>query len=360
MDDGTVTSGLPLLVDELLMLIHETAEYQRNRAVQEILCEARQVALNVRRRLLGGISRYVVALVGLTNVGKSTLLNALLGHDLAPRRNGPCTAVPIEFIYGDELRLSVVHQKSLHRPSWACPRVEVIHQRLRELADDQGRQASPSIRKVVVEIPHRLLARGVVIADTPGFGDVPIGDAARGHEEVLQTYLHNDVTQVFWVVLAEQGIGRREKDFHRQFLSDICDDVLVTGSEGWEPVDRDRFRQRFAQELGQRLPRFHFVSGLQGLQARRAKDLAGLKQAGIVGLQLRLAELADPRGRQKAQIADLLQLAGDLAQWVRDFRDDRDLPIVHFWRPDSWERWLSLAPNGEPKTMLTQLLEVKA
>ena len=44
-----------------------------------------------------GSARYVLSMVGLTNVGKSTLAQALLGHPVAPRRNGPATSVPVEY-----------------------------------------------------------------------------------------------------------------------------------------------------------------------------------------------------------------------------------------------------------------------
>ena len=146
MSDTADARDISAVVDELLMLIHETAEYQQQKAVRAVLCEARQVVVNIRRRLQSAANRYVVAVVGLTNVGKSTLLNALLGDDLAPRRNGPCTAVPIEFTYGAETRLTVFHFQSLHRPSWLCPRTELLHQHLQKLADDQGAEASRSIR----------------------------------------------------------------------------------------------------------------------------------------------------------------------------------------------------------------------
>lgn len=350
-----VTMILPL-VDELLMLIHETAEYQAHPAARAVLGEARRVVLNIRRRLHGGQHRYVVALVGLTNVGKSTLTNALLGEDLAPRRNGPCTAAPIEFMHGPEPRLTVLYHEQLHRPSWNCPRVEDIHRRLQELATDGGSDAGITIRKILVQVPHPLLASGIVIADTPGFGAAQAGVAAGSHEEALRGYLHAEVAQVFWVVLAEQGIGRREQQFHRQFLAEVCDDVLVTGSEDWDERDRARFRQRFAHELGQRLPRFHFVSGLQGLRARRAGDPAGLERAGVTALESRLAELADPAGRQAAQIANLLQLAGDLADWRREFRDERQRPPRRFWRPDSWTRWAVFLPEDGLKRQLIERL----
>lgn len=358
-----VDSAAFSVVDELLMLVHESAEYYKDEdGVYAVLTEARRIIANIRRRLHCSDRRYVVAMVGLTNVGKSTLLNALLGDELAPRRNGPCTAAPIEFVFGDERRVTVHYHMRLRRPSWLCANTAAIHLRLQELADDRGAETSRAIRKVIVEVPHPLLAGGVVIADTPGFGAAQDHDAAGSHEDSLKNYLHQDVSQVIWIVLAEQGIGRREQQFYQQFLGDVCDDILVTGSEDWEVKDKDRFRRRFAAELGQRLPRFHFVSGLRGLQARRTGDLAGLEAAGITSLENRLRELADLSERQSVQIANLIQMAQELSLWLREYRDERGLPLERCWRPDSWYRWRCLTGDAqihELAAQLTQLLEIK-
>ena len=47
----------------------------------------------------------VVAFVGLTNVGKSTLLSALFGAKVAPARNRPWSSVPVEYRYSDKYEI---------------------------------------------------------------------------------------------------------------------------------------------------------------------------------------------------------------------------------------------------------------
>ena len=126
------------VVDELLMLCKETAEFQDRQEVRTILLETMRALAVMRHRLNVSGHRYVVAAVGLTNVGKSTLLNALLGDDLAPRRNGPCTAAPIEFVFGDQLRVTAHYRQRLRRPSWVCPTTQILHERLSALADDSA------------------------------------------------------------------------------------------------------------------------------------------------------------------------------------------------------------------------------
>ena len=48
----------------------------------------------------------VVAFVGLTNVGKSTLLSALFGAKGAPARNRPWSSVPVEYRYSDKYEIN--------------------------------------------------------------------------------------------------------------------------------------------------------------------------------------------------------------------------------------------------------------
>ncbi len=347
-----------ILVDELLMLFTEAAEFHEHHPEpRTVLREAVKVLGGVRSRMRRSARRHVVAVVGLTNVGKSTLLNALLGGELAPRRNGPCTAAPIEFTFGPALRVVVQYEQNLHRPSWECSDVEAIHRCLEGLADESNGKPDRRVRKAIVQVPHRLLADGLVIADTPGFGAALSADGESPHDEMIKQYLARDVTQVFWVVLADQGISKREKSFHDQFFSEICDDVVVTGCEDWDTRDRDRFRRRFTEVFGQRLPRFHFVSGLRGLEARRTGDASGLETAGITLLQKRICEMATPAGRRRAIDESLNQLTEDVGYWLKEYRDERDLPLQKWWRDDSWGRWLLTSPGDDLKRKLTQALQ---
>jgi ribosome biogenesis GTPase A len=95
---------LKSIVEELMILFNESASYHQERApdVGEVLTNVRNELYSLRSRIEVAIKRYVVAVVGLTNVGKSTFLNALLGIDIAPQRIGPCTGVIVEFENSDE------------------------------------------------------------------------------------------------------------------------------------------------------------------------------------------------------------------------------------------------------------------
>ncbi len=344
------------LVGDLLMLCSESAEYHRQPDVRAVLQQAVRTLVTYHRRLELAARRYVVAVVGLTNVGKSTLLNALLGSDLAPRRNGPCTAAPIEFVQGSELRVTAYYRQTAGRRSVLCTDADALHAALAAWADDRG-DAARTIRKVVVELPSELLASGLVVADTPGFGAAQTGEDAGSHDLTVKQYLQQDVSQVIWIVLAEQGIGKREMQFHGQFFAEICDDIVVTGCEEWENQDRERFRQRFVAQFEQRIPAFHFVSGLEGLRSRQAQDTAGLEAAGIPLLEARIRQLADPRGRLAAISEALDQLVGDIAFWLGEFRDERNQPLSPWWRPDSWLRWSGVTLDDKRQRIHQRLIQ---
>ncbi len=343
---STKPISLLSVVDELYLLLAESAEYQTQEAVRRVLKLAAGTVQRIRRRMQLALRRYTVAVVGLGNVGKSTLLNALLGADVAPRRNGPCTAAPIEFAYGPELQAMVVFQSSLQRRVVRLASTTHLHELLSQLADEAvATDTGHAVGRVVVHLPHPLLQGDMVLADTPGFGAAQAGGDAGSHEQALRQYLQDDVSQVFWVVLADQGIGKREIDFHNDWFKDICDDVVVTGCEDWTDQDRQRYRHCFAGQFHERIPRFHFVSGLLGLAARERGDAAALEQAGIPLLEHRIRELATRQGRESMLRTQLQELACDTAYWLTEHRDVRGRPLETWWRPDSWMRWSANTSN---------------
>jgi GTP-binding protein EngB required for normal cell division len=326
--------NLQPLLDHLLLLITDTetfhgAQCERGGsgktvpAVAAVLAEFRSMVNGIRNRVIAASHRYNVAFVGAGNVGKSTLLNRLFEADMAPRRNGPCTACPVEFFFGEAYTLSVEYFQSLRKPIYYCECSEDIHSRLTELADSSGAQSSQSIRRVSVTAPLPVLRdNGLVIADTPGFGSAQTEGAEGSHEEALRRYLEKDVAQVFWVILAEQGITKREIEFQRSVFGTRCQDIVVTGSEDFDEKDRDRFRKRFTPLFDSIPPAFHFVSGKTGM--------------GIEELAKRITTLD---GRLWAASDQLANLAQDLREWVTRYRANNPYLRLTFWNPATWANW---------------------
>lgn len=353
--------ALTILVGEFAQLLTESAAFHEtdHPEVTRAMRQACMVLKRVRHRLSKADNRYIIAMVGSVNVGKSTLLNALFGKDLAPQWNGPCTAFPIEFTHGDQFRVKVAYRNTFERPSWQCENAEESRQRLDALTADNFTSVELGLDKVSVEAPLPILQRDVVVADTPGFGAAQFDTQEGSHEAALNAYLGSKVAQVFWVVRAEQAISMREKTFYETTLLDTCDDLVVTGCEDYSDVDCKRFQKFFGKELSNRFLSFYFVSGRNAVQAKNSNDAVLLQQSGIPTLETYLRNLGD-----KAQRCELLQrrihqVAEHLGDWLQDYRNDHSRPIRTYWRPDSWSRWQEhLKRSDHPATHnLTQLLK---
>ena len=355
---------LETILNELMLLVYESEQYHQEseneaqQAFSQTLADVRQMLAEMRRRTLAASKRYVVAIVGLSNVGKSTLLNALFGQDLAPRRNGPCTAAPIEFVYGDQYQVSVHYFTSIRRPVWPCADTESVHERLKALADSSGAEQSRTIKRVIVHAPLPLLKNGLVIADTPGFGAAQLDGAEGSHEESLKAYLRDAVSQVFWTV--NQGsIGKTEIDFHDSFFGHFCDDVIVnvrTEGEEYTQKNKEDFIKRFSKHFQHRLPTFHFVEAKLGLKARKKDDDEALEAAGIPAIETRVQSLAEIEGRVKGIENALLELAKELRDKYADYCSEYDVRRTVFWRPDSFDRWSAACGGNVLHDALTEIL----
>lgn len=311
---------------------------------------------HLRKRVEASTDRVVVMFVGLGNVGKSTLLNALLGSDIAPRRNGPCTAAPIEFCYGPEIKVVSVHAGQLERRQRYPNDYAALRECLAQLADEEAMSGTARPTRVEVQLPLPLLQSGLVIADTPGFGSTN-----ESHEAVLREYLLNEATQVFWVVLAEQFVSGAEQTMYHANLAEVCDDVLVTGSESWSADDRHEFQRRFMRDVlskgsRKKSPFLHFVSGLNGLEARKQGDLGALELAGILALESRVRQMAEGPGRVAAAETGLIQLADNLRYWLTALRDVHGRRVDPWWRPDSFSRWSSVKTTLPIHATITEML----
>lgn len=114
-----------------------------------------------------------VAIAGKVKAGKSTLLNALIGEELAPTDAGECTQVPWWF------RDGLTYRATLH-PRAGPPRAARFTRTDGVLVLDLADLAAADLDHIDVEWPSRAL-RTVTLIDTPGIASATqsLSDAAQ-------------------------------------------------------------------------------------------------------------------------------------------------------------------------------------
>jgi GTP-binding protein EngB required for normal cell division len=158
---STVTSASLDGATRLLRL----ADLAQELGADSVAEEARELAARVSE------GRFYVACVGQFKRGKSTLLNALVGHEVVPTGYVPVTAVPTVIRFGEALHARI----RMGDGSWR----DVAMYDLKEYVTEE---LNPENRKHVdgaeVFVPSALLSSGMCFVDTPGLGSVFTGNTA--------------------------------------------------------------------------------------------------------------------------------------------------------------------------------------
>jgi GTP-binding protein EngB required for normal cell division len=340
--------GVVELSGHLAILCRESAGGQDTPELKCMLHDVASYAHRMQLRLQRVAGEMSVAFVGLSNVGKSTLLDALLGAELAPRRNGPCTPLAIEYRYGDSYRIQLFGGERRKLPAMGSAEEAICV--LTDVLRDSKWFSKDRPPRVKLFAPLEILKSGAVLVDTPGFGSAG-GPENENHDVALQAFLKRSHALVVWVVNGQQGVTAAEKVFHDRHLAILCDNVVVTSCEDWPESDKERFRRKFGMELGRRYLHFHFVSGLAALRARNAKDDTALMASGLPSFEQVMLDAFDRAKMAGEVVVSLHEIATELVEAMHEFSPDRPL-----WREDSWYRWRDLALAHPAKASLDGLL----
>lgn len=253
----------------------------------------------------------IVAFVGLTNVGKSTLMSALFGAKVAPMQNRAWSSVPVEYRYGEEYEASADFANSITSESRMFADVNGLLAFISEYATAGGVQNASSL---YAKMPSELLKTGLVIADTPGFG---AATAAGGglHAASVKAYLpHADY--VFWVISSRQGITRSELDFYRNFLNGHCENIVVNCFDEYSEEEKREFERVNGSPLGVRM-NWHFVDAKGALKGKLAGDDDLVEESGIALFERTIQTL----GPTEKRLADLNKALDNFFDDIRRFRN---------------------------------------
>jgi GTP-binding protein EngB required for normal cell division len=127
--------------------------------------EARELAARVAE------GRFYVACVGQFKRGKSTLLNALVGHEVVPTGFVPVTAVPTVIRFGGQLRSRI----RMRDGSWR----DIAMADLKDyVTEERNPENKKGVEGAEVFVPSSMLSSGMCFVDTPGLGSVFTGNTA--------------------------------------------------------------------------------------------------------------------------------------------------------------------------------------
>ncbi len=235
-----------------------------------------------------GPDRIRVAVVGQFSSGKSALINALLGEEIAPMGVTPVTAVLHRFRWSNE-REAIV--ENLDGTTTSRSPESLIESPLSEGQLSQARQ-------VHIGLPSGAL-RDIEIWDTPGFGS-----NALAHELVARRALI-DADIVVWVTPIDHALDRGEAEKLTRLCHKVTPVLLVVNkSDLADDDERDEAVAAIESDAGELATAVVWVSALQGLQAIREGRSSSRKQFGFDKLEPKLAELASDalRARRDAGV----------------------------------------------------------
>jgi len=276
------------LVEEFMALTEDSKEYHAEQSPPRRLLEQLYRDLeDTRRRCLYTSGAGKIAVVGLSNVGKSTLVNALLGFPVAAVRNGPCTASIIEFVHGQEYRIDG-SSDSLVSESMSFPSLQALTRKLGGMMSHYS-PASRRWHKLVVTLPCDLLSKGLILVDTPGFG-AP-GELGAQDDAAVTRFLKQDAARVFWVVTAEGNVGAREHAVFASLLAERCDDLIVTNADELTKDERARWEMQHRPQLSLQT-NIYFVDAKIANAALANSDMEAWERSGVQDLIVRITDLA--------------------------------------------------------------------
>ena len=329
---------------------------------------------SLRQRLAG--EKLVVAFVAEFSRGKSELINAIFfadtGRRILPATPGRTTMCPVELGYDAdepvglallplETRLRSGSLADWRRQPKAWTRIPLVAGDTDGLADaltavtqtqpvsvamarelglwsdeedadnppplPDGQVEVPRWRHAWINLPHPLLARGLVVLDTPGLN-------AIGAEPELTLGLLPSAHATVFILGADTGVTKSDLAIWRDHLNaqgvsryvvlnkiDTLADALSSAATIEAQIDRQR--NDVAHTLNLPLERVFPLSAKQALTARVAGDETGLAASRLPALEAALSERLLPQRRQMLAQVGLEGIAQIESQVTRRLTDRR-------------------------------------
>ena len=206
-DDGNLPPETTVPMDGASRLLR-LSDLAQELGAEPVAEEARELATRVSE------GRFYVACVGQFKRGKSTLLNALVGHEVVPTGFVPVTAVPTVIRFGDQPHARV----RMRDGAWRDVAMTDLKEYVTEERNPENKRA---VDGAEVFVPSPLLSSGMCFVDTPGLGSIFTGNTVT-----TQAFIpHIDAALV--VVGADPPIAGEELALVESIGTQVQDLILI-------------------------------------------------------------------------------------------------------------------------------------
>ena len=345
----TLFRDLDSLADWRRAIDRRVDQFSRLLADHDVLdADGAALVQTLRQRLAS--DRLVVAFVAEFSRGKSELINALffsdVGRRVLPATPGRTTMCPVELAWEpseapslsllpigtrrDGLTVSALRGRAelWQRVNLTMSDADGLVRALQEVTrtqrvpldearalgfwddeepqdnpprDDDDRVEVPTWRHALINYPHPLLRRGLVVIDTPGLN-------AIGAEPELTLGLLPSAHATVFLLAADAGVTRSDLTIWRDHLGDralerfvvlnkidTLDDPLLSAEQIARQVQRQC--EQVAATLAIPIERVFPMSARQALTSRLTSDPQGLRRSGLLALEQALSnQLLPERG----------------------------------------------------------------
>jgi ribosome biogenesis GTPase A len=293
---------------QLAELIRGVMSVAAERRDDEKRAEAQQLLARLAE------DRFQLAVVGQFSRGKSTLMNAILGHPYLPTGALPMTSVVTSVRYGSRPRAFV------QRAGSTFPIETPLDDLVRFVAQASHEREQLRVVSAEVEVPAEILRLGFWFVDTPG-----VGSAVAANTATTESFLP-EADAVIFVTSFDAPLSEAEVGFLAKVRHHVEKLFLVVNKRDLVSVAEAEsvlryVRERLATDGGDPEPRVFATSARRALEARMSGDHAGLATSGLPELERPLVRFLTT---EKSRVF-LLQVSGRTERLIARQRLDLEL-----------------------------------
>jgi len=290
--------------------------------------------------------RFTLAVLGQFKRGKSSLMNAIIGHEVLPVGVLPLTSAITVLRFGPRERL-LIRRDNEHL---SFPE-EFPVSKLAEFVTEDGNPGNHKrIKTATIETPQQFLRRGLEFVDTPG-----IGSAIEANTKTTLNFLP-ECDAVLFVTSVESPFSRVELDLLERIRQHVNKIFFVVNKTDLVPADErqqvlDFVRGTICKQMGTDNIKIFPVSARLGLDSKVEGNWIAGVESGLTDLENELARFLSTEKaplflgavirrslwllEQESFEAGMIAQANELPEKVRDERLGK---VAAHWENQKTER----------------------